>query len=85
MTFLNRPEDALARANWPKPGSMEARLELRIWLKVSLFFMMFPFGRPPGFLLLFSSLHRAVRRYCVVFLVLRSSVVFLLIADFSNF
>lgn len=53
-TFFIRSEEALASANWPKPGSMEARLALMIWLKVS-FFMMFPFGRPPVFLLLSSS------------------------------
>ena len=32
----------------------------------------------------FSSLHRAVRRYCVVFLVLRSSVVFLLCLYYTH-
>ena len=64
-TFFIRSEEALASANWPKPGSMEARLALMIWLKVS-FFMMFPFGRPPGFFFCLL-LHRAVRRF-VVFL-----------------
>jgi hypothetical protein len=39
-TFLNRSEEALARANWPKPGSTDARLALMIWSKV-LFFMVF--------------------------------------------
>lgn len=36
------------------------------------------------FLASFSSLHRAVRRYCVVFLVLRSSVVFLLCLYYTH-
>ena len=35
--LLHQISGSLASANWPKPGSMEARLELRIWLKVSLF------------------------------------------------
>lgn len=61
--------------NWSKPGSMEARLALMIWLKVS-FFMVFPFGRPPVFLLLSSSASRGSSLRC--FLVSVSSVVFLL-------
>ena len=64
-TFFIRSEEALASANWPKPGSMEARLALMIWLKVS-FFMMFPFGRPLGFFFCLL-LRRAARRF-VVFL-----------------
>lgn len=64
-TFFIRSEEALASANWPKPGSMEARLALMIWLKVS-FFMMFPFGRPPVFFFCLL-LRRAARRF-VVFL-----------------
>ena len=74
-TFFIRSEEALASANWPKPGSMEARLALMIWLKVS-FFMVFPFGRPPVFLLLSSSASRGSSLRC--FLVSVSSVVFLL-------
>ena len=58
-----------------QPGSMEARLALMIWLKVS-FFMVFPFGRPPVFLLLSSSASRGSSLRC--FLVSVSSVVFLL-------
>lgn len=65
-TFFIRSEEALASANWPKPGSMEARLALMIWLKVS-FFMVLPFGRPPGFLFFCLLLRRAARRF-VVFL-----------------
>ena len=72
-TFFIRSEEALASANWPKPGSMEARLALMIWLKVS-FFMVFPFGRPPVFFFFCLLLHRAVRRYWL-FSLLRSSVV----------
>lgn len=64
-TFFIRSEEALASANWPKPGSMEARLALMIWLKVS-FFMVFPFGRPPVFFFCLL-LRRAARRF-VVFL-----------------
>ncbi len=43
-TFLNRSEDALARASCPKPGSTEARLAVMIWSKV-LFFMVCSFRR----------------------------------------
>ena len=64
-TFFIRSEEALASANWPKPGSMEARLALMIWLKVS-FFMVLPFGRPLGFFFCLL-LRRAARRF-VVFL-----------------
>ena len=58
----------------------EARVDggevaLMIWLKVS-FFMVFPFGRPPVFLLLSSSASRGSSLRC--FLVSVSSVVFLL-------
>ena len=74
-TFFIRSEEALASANWPKLGSMEARLALMIWLKVS-FFMVLPFGRPPVFLLLSSSASRGSSLRC--FLVSVSSVVFLL-------
>ena len=40
-TFLNRSEEALARANWPKPGSTDARLALMIWSKVLFFMVLF--------------------------------------------
>ena len=46
---------SLGECDWPKPGSMEARLALTIWLKV-LFFMMFPFIRLGGVLVFFSFL-----------------------------
>lgn len=64
-TFLKRSAEALARANWPKPGSMEARSELMIWSKV-LFFMMFPFTWLGGAsFLLVIPLAAAVSLYCV--------------------
>ena len=44
-TFFIRSEEALASANWPKPGSMEARLALMIWLKVSFFMVLLSDGR----------------------------------------
>ena len=52
--LLHQVGGGLGECELAEAGSMEARLALMIWLKVS-FFMMFPFGRPPVFLLLSSS------------------------------
>lgn len=49
-TFLNKVEEALAKANWLRPASMETVLALAIWSKV-LF-------------CIFSSFHAARRFVC---------------------
>ena len=71
--LLHQVGGGLGECELAEAGSMEARLALMIWLKVS-FFMVFPFGRPLGFLFFCLLLHRAVRRYWL-FSLLRSSVV----------
>lgn len=43
-TFLNKVEEALAKANWLRPASMETVLALAIWSKV-LFCIFLPFTR----------------------------------------
>ena len=73
--LLHQVGGGLGECELAEAGSMEARLALMIWLKVS-FFMVFPFGRPPVFLLLSSSASRGSSLRC--FLVSVSSVVFLL-------
>lgn len=67
--LLHRSAETLANANWPKPGSTEARLELTIRSK-ALCFMMFPFGRPLVFFFVSVFSHRAAHRFYAVFLFL---------------